>query len=263
MPRRVHCRAGPACVSCSFGQPAGTGSAGDCWLSLFEGRGGCFDQSGPGFGRPTPESVFGGADHALQVGCDLGSFPGVQERADRVVECFELSPEVGADGSQPRDQRFRGLRSVGLTYFAGGPAGERDGFDRGASIETGPLRPARKQALIARTLPAPRLTIRRGCRQQVKQWGARAGLLLGPAVPRLYAPRMATIRAKARVDVALEIPSDEVAEKMPRLLSLLPADAESQLVSSDGAARLRITLVGNFADVRTSVDAIAALMGVD
>ncbi len=73
---------------------------------------------------------------------------------------------------------------------------------------------------------------------------------------------MATIRAKARVDVAVEIPSDEVAEKMPRLLSLLPPDAESQLVSIDGAASLRITLVGEFADVRQRVDAIAALMDV-
>jgi hypothetical protein len=74
---------------------------------------------------------------------------------------------------------------------------------------------------------------------------------------------MATMRAKARVDVAVEIPSDEVAEKLPTILSVLPSGAESQIVTTDGAASLRIALVGEFADVRTQVDAIAAFIEVE
>ena len=85
--------------------------------------------------------------------------------------------------------------------------------------------------------------------------------LAGP--PRhLYAPRMASMKANARVDVAIEIPREDVGEKLPAILGVLPPGTESRLVSSEDAASLHIDLHGRFADVRNTVDAIADCIGV-
>jgi hypothetical protein len=74
---------------------------------------------------------------------------------------------------------------------------------------------------------------------------------------------MTSMSASARIEVAVDIPSDEVGEKLPLLLRMLPDGVESRLVSSEGGASLRITLVGKFADVRNTVDAIADRLGID
>ena len=80
---------------------------------------------------------------------------------------------------------------------------------------------------------------------------------------RLYAPRMASMNANARIDVAIEMPSDEVGEKLPALMRVLPAGVESRLVTNEGAASVHISLVGAVAEVRNTVDEIANCIGVD